>query len=85
MAEEPKSNIQRIADQSLLLHQLSLKWDSLVNVNYHVKSDDDEEKENLSVGCEHIKVGRVSHGEVVVVVLGFSTSSKDTHHLLSNE
>ena len=37
---------------------------------------------NLGVGCEHVEVGRVGHGEVVVVVLGLSTRGKNTHHLL---
>ena len=40
------------------------------------------EMENLSVCREHVKVGRVGHGEVVVVVLSLSTRRKNTHHLL---
>ena len=65
-------NMKLVDDE--IKNQLSLKSEN-VKLGYY-------EMENLSVCGEHVKVGRVGHGEVVVVVLGLSTRCKNTHHLL---
>ena len=42
----------------------------------------DEQDEDLCICGQQVKVAGVCHGEVVVVVLRFATSSENTHHLL---